>query len=136
MTTSDPESPPPPDDPSRDRTDAGDDTDLDIHGSPDATLGGYFRTHDRPPGFEGIDGQPYTVSIETDRTPDLRAPWEGYLVFPRWAATGLGIVGHVETPVLWRGPTREAILAEAGDTPLLQVQAWLDEALARASSDD
>lgn len=111
------------------------DDDLDIHGSSDATLGGYFRTHDRPPGFEGADGQPYTVSIEADRTPDLRAPWEGYLVFPRWAATGLGIVGHVETPVLWRGATREAVVAEAGDVPLLQVQAWLDQAIAASASE-
>ncbi|MEK9499544.1 hypothetical protein [Gaopeijia maritima] len=109
--------------------------DLDIHGSSDATLGGYFRTHDRPPGFEGSDGQPYTVSIEADRTPDLRTPWEGYLVFPRWAATGLGIVGHVETPVLWRGASRDAVVAEAGDTPLLQVQAWLDQAIAASASE-
>lgn len=112
-----------------------DSADLDVHGSADATLGGYFRTHDRPPGFEGSDGQPYTVSIETDRTPDLRAPWEGYLVFPRWAETGVGIVGHVETPVLWRGSSRDSILAQAGETPLLQVQAWLNRAIAARSSD-
>lgn len=109
--------------------------DLDVHGSADATLGGYFRTHDRPPGFEGVDGQPYTVSIETDRTPDLRAPWEGYLVFPRWASTGLGIVGHVETPVLWRGSDRDAVLAEAGEAPLLQVQAWLNQAIVDSTAE-
>lgn len=114
---------------------ASDDGEHDIHGSADATLGGYFRTHDRPPGFEGADGQPYTVSIEADRTPDLRAPWEGYLVFPRWAATGLGIVGHVETPVLWRGADREAVVAEAGDTPLLQIQVWLNRAIEASQSD-
>lgn len=119
----------------QDAPDAPDAADLDIHGSADATLGGYFRTHDRPPGFEGVDGQPYTVSIETDRTPDLRAPWEGYLVFPRWAATGLGIVGHVETPVLWRGADRETVLAEAGDTPLLQVQAWLNQAIVDSTAE-
>ena len=83
--------------------------DTDIHGPPDATLGGYFRTHDRPPGFEGVDGYPYTVSIEVERTADLRAPWEGYLVFPRWARTGLGIEGHVETPTLWSGSSKEAV---------------------------
>jgi hypothetical protein len=108
--------------------------DTDIHGSPDATLGGYFRTHDRPPAFEGADGYPYTVSIEVERTADLRAPWEGYLVYPRWARTGLGIEGHVETPTLWSGASKEDVLAEAGDTPLLKVQQLLDRAIA-ASTD-
>ena len=107
--------------------------DTDIHGSPDATLGGYFRTHDRPPAFEGSDGHPYTVSIEVERTADLRAPWEGFLVYPRWARTGLGIEGHLETPTLWSGASREAVLSEAGDTPLLQVQLWLDEAIVAAT---
>ena len=46
----------------------------DIHGVPDATLGGYLDTHDRPPAFEGADGHPYTVSLEVEQTPDLRAP--------------------------------------------------------------
>jgi hypothetical protein len=104
--------------------------DTDIHGSPDATLGGYFRTHDRPPAFEGSDGHPYTVSIEVERTADLRTPWEGFLVYPRWARTGLGIEGHVETPTLWKGASKDAVLAEAGDTPLIEVQMHLDRAIA------
>ncbi len=101
----------------------------DIHGSPDATLGGYFRTHDRPPAFEGADGHPYTVSIEVEKTPDLRAPFLGYLVFPRWAANGMGIIGHVETPTLWQARTSEDVLAEAGETPLLRVKTLLDQAI-------
>ncbi len=118
------------------RSDPSHDTDdLDIHGSPDATLGGYFQTHDRPPGFEGCDGQPYTVSIEVEKTADLRTPWEGFLVFPRWASTGLGIVGHVETPTLWRAASRDGVLKAAGDTPLLQVQLWLDAAITSSISD-
>lgn len=130
MNRPDPAPPPPPDTPGE----SPDET--DIHGSPDATLGGYFRVHDRPPAFEGIDGHPYTVSIEVERTADLRAPWEGYLVFPRWAHTGLGIVGHLETSTLWTGGTRDEVLAAAGDTPLLRVQAWLDEAIAAATASD
>lgn len=101
----------------------------DVHGTADATLGGYFRTHERPPAFEGSDGHPYTVSVETEKTADLRAPWEGFLVFPRWARTGLGIVGHVETATLWRGRTRDEVTRAAGDTPLLRVQELLEEAL-------
>lgn len=105
--------------------------DDDVHGVSDATLGGYFETHDRPPAFEGADGHPYTVSIEVEKRPDLRAPWVGFLVFPRWATTGVGIVGHVETPLLWEGTSRDHVLAEAATTPLLRVKTLLDEAIRR-----
>jgi len=101
----------------------------EVHGAEDATLGGYFRTHERPPAFEGADGHPYTVSVETEKSPDLRAPWEGYLVFLRWAATGLGVVGHAETPTLWRGRSEEEVRREAGRASLAQVKGWLDEAI-------
>lgn len=110
--------------------------DADIHGTPDANLGGYFRVHDRPPAFEGSDAHPYTVSIEVEKTPDLRAPWMAYLVFPRWAATGVGIVGHVETPVLWKGRSEEDVIRQAGETPLLRVQELLNEAIRRKEADE
>lgn len=105
-------------------------------GEDDHTLGGYFAVHNRPPGFEAVDGQPYTVSIETERTGDLRTPVAGYLVFPRWAATGLGIVGHVETPVLWRGTSRAAVAEEAGALTLHEVQRLLNEAIARRAGEE
>ncbi|MBW3534864.1 MAG: hypothetical protein KY453_06550 [Gemmatimonadetes bacterium] len=105
--------------------------DDDVHAGADVTLGGYFETHDRPPAFEGVDGQPYTVSVEVEKTANLKAPYVGYLVFPRWAETGVGIVGHVETPVLWEGTARDDVLAEAGATPLLRVKGLLDEAIRR-----
>lgn len=101
----------------------------DVHGAEDATLGGYFRVHERPPAFEGSDGHPYTVSIEAERTPDLRAPWEGYLVFLRWADTGVGVVGHAESPTLWRARTEDDVRREAGRASLGQVKDWLDEAI-------
>jgi hypothetical protein len=107
------------------------DEDLDIHGAPDATLGGYLREHSRPPGFEGADGEPYTVAPEAEKTPDLRAPWEGYLVFPRWARTGVGVVGHVETETLARGRSRDDVLRELGQLSLAQVRRHLDQVLAR-----
>jgi hypothetical protein len=103
----------------------------DIHAGPDATLGGYLREHRRPPAFEGPDGDPYTVSLEAEKTPDLRAPWEGYLVFPRWAATGVGVVGHIETPTLVRGRTEDEAKAALGALPLVHVKALLDEAVRR-----
>ena len=73
-------------------------------GSPIPPWGGYFRVHERPPAFEGADGQPYSVSVEVEKVASLTAPWlllPGSL--PRWAESGVGIVGHVETPTLATG---------------------------------
>ncbi len=103
----------------------------DLRGVPDANLGGYLETHDRPPAFEGPDGHPYTVSVEVERTSDLRAPYVGYLVFPRWAATGLGVVGHVQTPVLCRERRRAAAEDRLRALSLERVRALLDEGIER-----
>ena len=102
----------------------------DVHATPDATLGGYMDVHSRPPAFEGADGQPYTVSIEVERTADLRAPYVGYVVYPRWAETGLGIVGHVQTPILCREPGREAAEQSLRALTLDRLKSLLDEAIA------
>ena len=67
----------------------------------EATLGGYTEIHERPPAFEGSDGFPYTVSAEIETSKDLEAPYIVYLVFPRWASTGLGITGHLQTCLLY-----------------------------------
>lgn len=103
-------------------------------GEDDCTLGGYIAVHNRPPAFEACDGFPYTVSIETERSGDLRVPVAGYLVFPRWAETGLGIVGHVETPLLWKGPSREAVLELGRQLSLNEVQRLLNEAVVRRAA--
>lgn len=95
----------------------------------DATLGGYFEVHDRPPAFEGIDGNPYTVSIEVEQVADLVAPFVGYLVFPRWAQTGVGIVGHVATGVQWRGKGSAEVRERANELTLLEAKRLLDEAI-------
>jgi len=97
----------------------------------DATLAGYFREHNRPPAFSGGDGEPYSLSMETEKTPDLAAPYEGYLVFVRWAEGGLGVAGHLETPTLCRGKTQEDALAQLGELTLLAVKKLLDEAIDR-----
>ena len=103
--------------------------------SPDSTLSGYLGVHNRPPAFEGVDRQPYTVSVEVEKSANLRAPWVGYLVFPCWAETGLGIVGHVETPVLWEGKARDEVEGLVGDTPLIRVKELLDEAIRRRADE-
>ena len=95
----------------------------------DTTLGGYFSVHDRPPAWEGSDGHPYTVSFETEKTADLSAPWEGYLVFPRWAQNGVGVVGHVETPTIVRDRSEDAVLEALGGLDLHDVKEFLETAI-------
>lgn len=101
----------------------------------DATLGGYWDKHDRPPAFEGSDGHPYTVSLEVERTGDLRAPCAAYLVFPRWAETGVGIVGHVETTTVAETRTEAEALEALRGLTLFEVQDLLEDAIARARVD-
>ena len=98
----------------------------------DGTLGGYLQVHQRPPAFQGSDGHPYTVSPEVERTGDLQAPYHGYLVFPRWAQTGVGIVGHLESPTLARTRTEEEAMALLGTITLVEVQGILEATVAQA----
>jgi hypothetical protein len=98
----------------------------------DTTLGGYFRVHDRPPAFEGSDGHPYTVSVETEKTGNLRSPVEGFLVFPRWAQSGVGIVGHVETAILTQSASVEDATETIGRLTLYEVHALLEDAVGRS----
>ena len=116
---------------------AGDGTeDSDSPETNDLTLGGYLDVHERPPAFSGSDEQPYTTSVEIESVENLATPYVGYLVFPRWAETGLGIVGHVETPVLWEGRSRDEVQAQAHALPLTEVKRLLDEAIQLATQSD
>ncbi|MEZ4417233.1 MAG: hypothetical protein R3E10_15875 [Gemmatimonadota bacterium] len=102
---------------------------------PDGTLAGYLDVHSRPPSFEGPDGHPYTVSIEVERVGDLKTPYVGYLVFPRWADAGLGVIGHVETPSLVQGSSRRAVEEALGRLQLVHVKELLNDAVAREHSE-
>lgn len=97
----------------------------------DGTLGRYLRHHGRPPAFEGSDGFPYTVSLEVEKTPNLRAPFSGYLIFPRWADTGAGIVGHLETPPLLEGESPEEVTAWLEALTIPEVNELLGQAILR-----
>lgn len=113
-------------------TDAGDTVEgSDPTDGADVTLGGYLEVHERPPAFTGSDEQPYTVSVEIESVENLAAPYVAYLVFPRWAETGLGIVGHLETPALWEGRSRNEVQELAHALPLIKVKQLLDEAVQR-----
>jgi hypothetical protein len=65
----------------------------------DATFGGYWREHDRPPAFRGRDGDSYTAEIIAEPVgSDSDGAWCAYLFFLRWR--GSDPVGHVESEVL------------------------------------
>ena len=110
--------------------------DSDSLDAPDATLGGYQEVHERPPAFSGSDGQPYTASVEIESVETLAAPYVAYLVFPRWAETGLGIVGHLETPVLCEGRSRDEVRDRVHALPLIEVKRLLDEAIQGKDADN
>jgi hypothetical protein len=97
----------------------------------DSTLAGYFDVHSRPPAYDGPDGHPYTVSLEVEKTSDLRTPYAGFLVFPRWAETGVGIVGHLETPTLVECASSDEAHRRLGELTLVEVQGLLFEAIER-----
>jgi hypothetical protein len=71
------------------------------------------------------------VSLEVEKTTNLRSPYAGYLVFPRWAQTGVGIVGHLETPTLCECASQDEAIRRLGELTLLEVQQLLSEAIAR-----
>jgi hypothetical protein len=97
---------------------------------PDVTLGGYITRHDRPPAFEGRDGQPYTVAMEVEESGDDRG-FVAFLIFIRWAATGAGIMDHVESGDVAYGASEESARQAAYDLSLYEVRAELDAAIER-----
>ncbi|HEX2091515.1 MAG TPA: hypothetical protein VHG28_03895 [Longimicrobiaceae bacterium] len=95
----------------------------------DTTLGGYPAVHGRAPAFEGVDGEPYTVAVETDASDDPDEPWAAFLVFLRWSATGSAIMGHLETGDLVRARTEAEARAALEALPLARVKEILDETI-------
>lgn len=91
--------------------------------------------HGRAPAFEGSDGQPYTVAIETEHTEGAPEPWAGYLVFVRWAQTGSAIMGHLETEDLVTGGTEAEVRAALEALSLLRIKDILDAAIQRKQSE-
>lgn len=105
---------------------------------PDAdegTLGGYMAIYGRAAAFEGMDGEPYTVGLETDTSGDTDAPVAGYLVFIRWAQTGSAVMGHMETDDLVHGGTEDDARALLEAMPLARVRAILDDTITRKRAD-
>ncbi len=100
-------------------------------GVDDTTLGGYPAVHGRAPAFEGVDGAPYTVSIEAEPAEGEEGRWGGYLIFLRWAETGTAIMGHLETPNLVEGESETEVRTLLERYPLSRVKEILDETIRR-----
>ncbi|HWV56723.1 MAG TPA: hypothetical protein VNZ57_04560 [Longimicrobiales bacterium] len=120
------------------RDDTGEPHDLrfgEDPGGADATLGGYFAVHNRPPAFEGSDGQPYTVAVDVEETDDPERPFVAFLIFLRWASSGAGIMEHIESDDIAHGRTEDEARQGALSLPLLAVRAALDAAIDRRRRD-
>lgn len=104
--------------------------------APDATLGGYMERHDRPAAFEGADGQPYTVDIAVEPADDDEHGYTAYFVFLRWAETGAGIMGHLDSADVAHGTTEDEARQRALGRSLHDVKAALDDAILRRSEYD
>src|SRR5688500_13744670 len=101
----------------------------------ESTLGGYLAIHGRSPGFEGSDGLPYTVAVETEET-DEPGGWAAYFVFLRWAADSTAIMGHVETGDVAKGSTASEAEKGARLLTLQQVKELLEAAIASRAEHD
>jgi hypothetical protein len=99
--------------------------------SDDATLGGYLDLHQRPPAFEGSDGQAYSAAIYVDDTPRADGRFGASLLFVRWDQGGDHPVGHVETDDLALAPTPAEAEAAVRGLSLWDVKQQLDAALER-----
>jgi hypothetical protein len=97
----------------------------------DVTLGGYIEEHNRVPAFEGSDGQPYTVDIDVVESDDVAQRYTAFFIFIRWAATGAGIMDHVESGDIAYGDTEQEARQAALELSLYEVKAELDSAIAR-----
>ncbi|HEU5050187.1 MAG TPA: hypothetical protein VFU00_07705 [Gemmatimonadales bacterium] len=96
----------------------------------EVTLGGYMDKHDRAAAFGGSDGAAYSVAIYVEEEPDDRGRYAAALLFVRWSAGGERPVGHVESPPLAWGHSREEAESRIRTLSLYDVKAALDDAIA------
>ncbi len=106
-------------------------SDAEASAAPDISLGGYVARHNRPPAFEGADGQPYTVAVDAEESEDGERRWAAFLVFLRWAGTGAGIMDHLESGDVAYGASEEEARHGALTLSLYEVKAELDAAIER-----
>ena len=98
----------------------------------DSTLGGYFRIHERPPAFEGSDGQAYSVATYVDDAPAFDGRLGGALLFIRWSSGGDQPEGHLETGYLAYGTTAAEVEERLRAFTLHQIKDHLDQVILKA----
>ncbi len=96
----------------------------------DATLGGYLAVHDRPPAFEGTDGEAYSVAEYVDDDPDETGRFGAALLFVRWSTAGDQPVGHLETEYLAFGANPADAVTSIRALSLHEIKAHLDRLIA------
>ncbi len=89
----------------------------------DATLGGYWDEHERPPAFAAPDGDSYTAEIIAEQ-PDDEGLWSAYLFFVQWRDGEP--VGHVESAYLAEAEDEEGARAALEKLTLHEVKRVLD----------
>ncbi len=92
----------------------------------DATLGGYFEVHERPPAFTGTDGRAYSVAVYVSDQPDEDGRFGAALLFVQWSESGDRPEGHLETDYLAFGETPAAAEASLRSLSLYDVKQHLD----------
>lgn len=91
----------------------------------DATFGGYWQEHERPPAFMGRDGDSYTAEIIAEPgDSDADSAWCAYFFFLRWR--GSDPVGHVESEVLAEADNEDEARSVLEALTLHQVKGILD----------
>jgi len=92
----------------------------------DLTFGGYLDKHERPPAFEGSDGESYSAEIYVDREPCDDGRFGAAVLFVRWSRDGTRPAGHLETEFLAFGRTPEEAGANLRPLTLYEVKERLD----------
>lgn len=99
----------------------------------DATLGGYFRVHTRPPAFEGSDGAAYSVAVYVEDEPGPDGRYGGALLFVRWSSGGDQPEAHLETDYIAYGTSVAEAEERLNALTLHRVKEELDRSIQRAA---
>jgi hypothetical protein len=92
----------------------------------DATLGGYLAIHQRPPAFEGSDGNAYSAEVYVDNDQCDDGRYGAAILFVRWSGAGDRPEGHIETEYLAFGGTAEEAGAALQRMTLYELKEHLD----------
>ncbi|MCZ6858068.1 MAG: hypothetical protein O7F70_08725 [Gemmatimonadetes bacterium] len=98
---------------------------------PDASLGGYFEKHSRPPAFEGSDGASYSVDVYIEENSAAEKQFAAALIFVRWSPDGTQPVGHLETGFLAHADRRVDAKTAIHELTLHEVKQHLERLIER-----